>query len=148
VAKPLSERFDSLEAVFQADQSVLSAIQGVGDAAAKSIQDWHSAPGNKKVLERWHTAGVRPVAQKITVIEREGLAGKNVLVTGSLANFDRDQVKKALAQSGARIAAGPSSTVDLVVMGEKPGPAKVAKINALGLKVISEQELIELIGGI
>jgi DNA ligase (NAD+) len=146
VAKPLSERFDSLEAVFQAETSEIASIQGVGEAAAKSIRDWFTAAENKAIISSWADSGVRPRVEKITIVEREGLAGKNVLVTGSLSNFDRDQVKSALVRAGARVASGPSSTVDLVVLGEKPGPAKVAKINSLGLTVINEQELMALLG--
>ena len=71
-----------------------------------------------------------------------------MLVTGSLTHFDRDQVKTVLLEAGARVASGPSSNVDLVVIGEKPGPAKIAKINSLGLKVIYESELLELLGGV
>jgi DNA ligase (NAD+) len=104
VAKPLSERFDSLEAVFQAETSEIALIQGVGEAAARSIRDWFAAPENSAIISSWSESGVRPRVEKITVVEREGLAGKNVLVTGSLANFDRDQIKSALVRAGARVA--------------------------------------------
>jgi DNA ligase (NAD+) len=147
IAKPLAARFTGLREVFEASVLQISSIQGVGDAAAQSLASWYEREGNRAVVSAWLSAGVHPSSETLQVVPRAGLDGLLVLVTGSLTSYDRDEVKNALLSAGARVASGPTSNVDLVVLGEKPGPAKVQKINDLGLKVISEGELLELLKG-
>jgi DNA ligase (NAD+) len=147
IAKPLAARFTGLREVFEASVLQISSIQGVGDAAAQSLASWYEIEGNRAVVSAWLSAGVHPSSETLQVVPRAGLDGLLVLVTGSLTSFDRDEVKNALLSAGARVASGPTANVDLVVLGEKPGPAKVQKINDLGLKVISEGELLELLKG-
>jgi DNA ligase (NAD+) len=147
VAKPLAARFSTLQEIFEAPQDSIAQIQGVGVAAAQSINNWYRLEANRRVVERWVEAGIKPTSLALEIVPKEGLTGKLVLVTGSLSAFDRDSVKTALISAGAKIASGPSANVDLVVLGEKPGPAKVQKIAELGLEVISEQELVKLLEG-
>jgi DNA ligase (NAD+) len=147
IAKPLAARFTGLREVFEASTLQVSSIQGVGEAAAQSLASWYELEANRAIVSAWLSSGVQPSTETLQIVPRAGLDGLLVLVTGSLSSFDRDAVKNALLSAGARVASGPTSNVDLVVLGEKPGPAKVQKINDLGLKVISEEELLELLKG-
>ena len=146
VAKPLAERFDSLHEIFDADATEISSLDGVGELAAKSIHDWWSKPENRHIVETWIASGISPTKPEKAALKSTALADMKVLVTGSVPGFDRDAIKALLASHGATIVSGPSSNVDLVLVGENAGPAKLKKIADLGLKVVSPEELSELIG--
>jgi DNA ligase (NAD+) len=146
VAKPLAERFNTLLEILEAEPEDISAIQGVGELAAKSIKSWWHNPENKEIVGAWISAGISPKKVERQIRSNSALAGKLVLVTGSLQNYDREQIKEVLLANGARVASGPTANVDLVVIGEKAGPAKLKKIADLGLRTIDESELENLLG--
>jgi DNA ligase (NAD+) len=73
------------------------------------------------------------------------LAGMNILVTGTLKSFDRDEVKNVIIQNGGKAASGVSGALTFAVIGEKAGPSKLNKLQDLGVPMISEDEFLSLI---
>jgi DNA ligase (NAD+) len=142
VAKPLAAHFNDLLSVFQADVALLSSIPGVGQAAAKNLLDWWSIESNQALLNAWLAAGVSPVSEKLEIDFDGPLAGKSILVTGTLSSLDREQAKQAVIRAGGKAVSAPSASVAFVVAGEKAGASKIAKAEALGLEIIGEEEFI------
>jgi DNA ligase (NAD+) len=142
-AKPVAAHFSSIRDVFEAPVEEVAAIPGVGMAAAQSIAEWWSRPQSKSLVEGWIAAGVNPTSEQLTIDFNGPLAGMNVLVTGTLASFDREQVKKVIIQAGGKAASGPSGSLTFAVIGEKAGASKVAKLAELGIPMISEDEFLE-----
>lgn len=148
-AQILARQFGSIERLKEASKEELEAIEGIGPEGAKSIKNWFRDEDNLKVLEALKEAGFDLGA-------REGgpqqttdnpIYQKTFLFTGGLKNFSREEAKTAVLDRGGSVTNSVSRRVDFVVVGEKPG-SKLEKAKKLGLKIISEDEFLNLLGGL
>lgn len=123
----------------------LLSIDGVGDVLAEALVDFFAEEHNREVLKALSEAGVVtvPLAAQDT---SSPVAGKTVVFTGSLERMTRAEAKARAEQMGAKVSGSVSAKTDLVVAGADAG-SKLTKANALGVKVISEDEWIEMAGG-
>ena len=123
----------------------LLAIDGVGEVLAEALVDFFAEEHNRDVLKALGEAGVVtvPLAAQDT---SSPVAGKTVVFTGSLERMTRAEAKARAEQMGAKVSGSVSAKTDLVVAGADAG-SKLTKANALGVKVISEDEWIEMAGG-
>ena len=144
-AKYMAAHFKSLEAVVAASKEELMESDEVGDKIADSIIGYFADPVNISILERLRCAGLQFEAE---VAERQSdtLAGKNVVVSGKFTLHSRDELKALIELHGGKNQSGVSSNTDFIVAGENMGPAKLQKAEKLGVKILSEQEFIALIG--
>jgi len=144
-AQILTEHFGSLEELMNADLSTLESINQIGPIMARSVYDYFRDPKNKAVVSRLLAAGVKPRSPEKA--RRSGkLAGKTVVVTGTLENLTRQQVEQAIKQAGGKPSSSVSKKTDLVLAGEQPG-SKLDKAIKLGVKVINEKQFLELLQG-
>ena len=110
---------------------------------AESVYEYFREPRNRKVIEEMLAAGVEPVHE---AAERsDALAGKTVVVTGTLKNFSRQEIERAIKQAGGKASSSVSKKTDFVLAGENPG-SKLDKAKQLGVKVISEGEFLKMTG--
>lgn len=142
-AKPLADHFAGLREVFEAPLEEVAAIPGVGQAAAQSLADWWGRPNSQQIVQGWIDSGVKPKSESVEIDFNGPLAGMNILVTGTLQAFDREQVKRVIIQAGGKAASGPSGALTFAVIGEKAGASKIAKLEALGIEMIDETEFIK-----
>ena len=142
-AQALAREFGSVDAIAQATTSQLSSIDGVGGVIADSIQDWFSENWHREIIEKWRSAGV--ALEQVTISSKpQTLAGKTLVVTGSLENFTRDGVTEAITERGGKAASSVSKKTDFLVVGDSPG-SKAKKAEELGVKVIGEREFMTLL---
>ena len=142
-AQILADRFGSLQALMEAEQEELDSIDQVGPKIAESVYQYFREPRNRKVIDELLAAGVEPVHE---AAKRGGkLAGKTIVVTGTLANFSRQEIEQAIKQAGGKASSSISKNTDFVLAGENPG-SKLDKAKQLGVKVISEDEFLKLMG--
>jgi DNA ligase (NAD+) len=115
------------------------AIPGVGPTVAAALARWFSDPVTADALEDLADAGVEPERPAPTVITaREGpLSGKSVVVTGTLAGFDRQSAEEAIRAAGGKASGSVSRKTDFVVAGENAG-SKLAKAQELGIPILDE----------
>ncbi len=142
-AELLAAHFGSLEALMQADREALERVHGVGPSMAEDIVKFFRQKHNREVIESLLAAGVRPRPTERRR-ERGALAGKTVVITGTLASMTREETKRRLREAGARVADSVSKKTDLVVVGRDPG-SKAERARALGVRTIGEQELLALL---
>ena len=144
-AKYMAAHFKSIDAVIAADKTALMESDEVGDKIADSIIGYFADPVNGVILERLRAAGLQFVAE---VAERQSniLEGKNVVVSGKFTLHSRDELKALIELHGGKNQSGVSSNTDFIVAGENMGPAKLQKAEKLGVKILSEQEFVDLIG--
>ncbi len=142
-AQILAEYFGTLEALMAAEKKTLEAIDQIGPTMAQSIYDYFRNPNDRKVVDQLLQAGVKPKAAEA---RRSGkLAGKTIVVTGTLENFSRQQIKQTIKQAGGKTASSVSKKTDFVLAGKDAG-SKLDKAQSLGVKVINEKEFMEMIG--
>ena len=144
-AKYMAAHFKSIDAVIAADKTALMESDEVGDKIADSIIGYFADSVNISILERLRAAGLQFVAE---VAEKQSniLEGKNVVVSGKFTLHSRDELKALIELHGGKNQSGVSSNTDFIVAGENMGPAKLQKAEKLGVKILSEQEFVALIG--
>ena len=142
-AQILAEQFGSLEALMEADKETLENIDQIGPTMAESIYEYFSTSEHKAVIKELLAAGVKPAAPR-RVKKAGKLAGKTVVVTGTLETMGRQQAAEAVKQAGGKTSSSISKNTDFVLAGEKAG-SKLDKAKKLGVKVIGEKEFLAMI---
>ncbi len=142
-AEFLAEHFGSLDALMQAPVEELLEVNEVGPRIAASIHEYFREPRNRELVEKLRRAGLTFTGKK----RQRGtqLQGKIFVLTGTLANHTRDAAKRMIEDAGGRVASSVSKKTDYVVAGADAG-SKLDKARELGVKVIGEREMLELIG--
>lgn len=145
-AKYLAEHFRSLDAVMHASREELVEADEVGAKIADAIADYFADAENLRIIGRLRDAGLRMEAEE-RVRASESLAGKSFVISGKFAAHSRDELKELIELHGGRNLAAVSANVDFLVAGENMGPAKLKKAEKLGIRLISEEEFMAMIGG-
>ncbi|WP_439622880.1 NAD-dependent DNA ligase LigA [Gemmata sp.] len=146
LAEVLVEEFPSADAIIAAKPEELARVKGFGPERAKYIREYFDSEVGKKVI-----AGLRELGVKLTHDKKAApvgglpLAGKTVVVTGTLVNYDRVTIEQAIKDAGGKASGSVSKKTDFVLAGEKAG-SKLEKAKELGVKVITEDEFRTLIG--
>ena len=146
-ARDLARYFGALDPIMVATQEELLEVNDVGPVVAKAIVNFFAEPHNVECIEQMRAAGVQwsegPPAEKA---EPGMLAGRTVVLTGTLPNLSRDDAKAMLEAVGAKVAGSVSKKTDYVVAGAEAG-SKLAKAEELGIKVLDEDGLRLLLEG-
>jgi DNA ligase (NAD+) len=142
-AEDLGRRFDNLDALAQAGTSDLEAIEGFGPNMAKAITDWFSIQKNQETVRKLKAAGVWPVRSEAEQTAPQTLAGKKFVVTGSLVDFTREDIKVYINHHGGKVSDSVSKQTDYLVVGENAG-SKLDKARELGIAILTEAQLKNL----
>jgi len=135
----LAHHFGSLERLAEASVEELDDILEIGLTVAESVRDWFDDDGNRKLCDRLRAAGVKTETEKKADGESdERFAGKQFVLTGTLASFTRDEARGLIETRGGRVNSSVSKKTDYVIAGEEAG-SKLDKAQALGITVIDEE---------
>ncbi|WP_289731285.1 NAD-dependent DNA ligase LigA [uncultured Alistipes sp.] len=145
-AKYLADHFRSLDAVMHASREELVEADEVGGKIADAILDYFADSENLRIIGHLRDAGLQFEAEE-RALASEALAGKSFVISGKFADHSRDELKELIELHGGRNLAAVSASVDFIVAGENMGPAKLKKAEKLGVRIISEQEFIAMLGG-
>ncbi|KDB49262.1 NAD-dependent DNA ligase LigA [Glaesserella parasuis HPS10] len=140
-AQNLANHFGTLDAIRQADLDTLKQVQDVGEVVANRLFQFWQEPHNIEVVEDLIAQGVKWQDVVPQEIADNPLKDKTVVLTGTLTQLTRDQAKALLQQLGCKVSGSVSSKTDYLIAGEKAG-SKLAKAQELGVKILSEDELI------
>lgn len=144
-ARLIAEHFSSMEALKQASAEEISQIEGIGPMISHSIRAYMENEESLNLLSRLQAAGLKLEQEQVNS-ESSQLSsfwqGKTVVVTGTLANYSRNEIKDLLTDLGADVTSSVSKQTDLLVAGEKAG-SKLTKAVSLGIPVMNEEELLE-----
>lgn len=139
----LAKKFYKLKKVEEATLEELQSIPDIGPVVAESIYNWFQKPFNKKLLKKFHKAGLHVVEEKPTAGLTK-LAEKSFVLTGTMESMSRHQAKDRIRELGGDVSSSVSKVTDYVVVGAEPG-SKYNKAKKLGVKVIDEKEFLEII---
>jgi len=140
----LATRFGRMDALLTATEAEIAEIPGVGPQIAGSVAAYFAEPANRAVIERLSAAGVSMVEEGATEGPRP-LAGKSLVLTGSLHSMTRDQAKDAILRRGGRLTSSVSKKTDYVVVGDEPG-SKADDARRLKVEILDEAGFLALIG--
>ena len=141
--KILAARFGSLDALAQATEEELTAIDDIGGITAKYLTEWFAAPQSRHLINALKAAGVNMDSQAAPVGDK--LTGITFVLTGELSVFSRKEAGERLEALGAKVSGSVSKKTGCVVAGEAAG-SKLRKAQELGVPVLDEEQFLVLIG--
>ncbi len=142
----LARHFGDIDRLMNATLEELQEVDGIGPERAEALAEWFRDEENRALV-----AGLRKLGLRFTISEderpKEGpLTGKSYVVTGTLERFSRDQAKAALEALGAKVSDSVSSKTTGVIVGEEPGASKLSKAQKAGVPLLTEADLLALLG--
>lgn len=142
-AQLLMKHFGSIEKLSETSPEEISAVENFGDILANNIFTALHEPHMTELIERLKSYGVNTVYQ--SDVKSDKLAGLTFVITGTLPDMTRDEAKTLIEQNGGKCSGSVSKKTSYVLAGEEAG-SKLTKAQQLGVTVISQQQLIEMIG--
>lgn len=144
LARDLAAHFKNMDALIAASTAELTAVSGVGQSTAQSVEDWFAQGVNRRMLKKFKAAGVWPTSSSAPVASGS-LTGKILVITGTLDGMTRDQARELIEQNGGKVTDSVSRKTDYLVVGEDAG-SKLIKAKELGVKTLSSAALRKLVG--
>lgn len=145
-AQILADRFGTLREIMRQTEESLAEVEDIGPVIAHSVHSFFNSKVGRELVDELERLGLNlgePVEEGATTSKRP-LAGKTIVVTGTLSRFGRDEVKELIHRLGGKAAGSVSRKTDFVVAGENPG-SKLDKANELGVPVLTEAEFLKLV---
>jgi DNA ligase (NAD+) len=142
-AKLLADRFGSIDALMSATTEELVEVAEIGPKVAESITFYFSVPANRERMTKMQRLGVAPT--HVAAVRGDRLAGKTLVVTGTLARFSRDEIHKLIEREGGKPSGSVSAKTSYLIAGEAAG-SKLDKAQSLGVQVLTEDEFLAMIG--
>ncbi|TAK57392.1 hypothetical protein EPO17_02025 [Patescibacteria group bacterium] len=149
-AHDLARHFGTLEKLMGAKIEELQSIYGVGDVVAESLVSWFGDMDNKKqvgdLLKQVKILTEKKISGAVSgPVKNSVIIGKTFVFTGSMTSLDRDTAKDMVRALGGEVSSSVSKETDFVVAGESAG-SKLEKAESLGVKVITEEEFLKMVG--
>ncbi len=141
----LAQNYQTIDDLINAKYDDLSQIDGIGDKMAKSIVDFFADEENLLTVKELIELGVK-IKNKYSGILDLRLKGQSFVITGTLDTLSRDEAQNKLKELGAKTPSSVSKNTTFVVVGSNPG-SKATKAQELGIKILSEEDLIKIIKG-
>lgn len=146
VAKRLVSAFHSMEQLEQASFEDLTAVDEIGERIARSIIAYFADERNRTLVNRLKEYGVQmSVAEEKLANRSEKLKGLSIVISGTFAKHSRDEYKAMIEQHGGKNSGSVSGKTDYILAGDNMGPAKLEKAAKLGVKIINEDEFLNMI---
>ncbi len=147
VAALLVAHYPSVDALAEATEEALQAIPGIGPYTAHAIVEWFADGRNRILLEKLRRAGVRLSEERAAPTGAQPLAGKSFVITGTLPSWSREEAAAFIQAHGGRVGDSVSRKTDYLVVGADPGGIKYRRARELGVPMIDESALKQMVEG-
>lgn len=145
-ARLLARHFKSMDALMAAGLDELQEVEGIGEVMAKSIISYFHNEQNREIVERLRGYGLQfELSQEQTAAQSDKLAGQSVVISGVFQRHSRDEYKLMIEQNGGKNVGSISSKTSFILAGENMGPSKLQKAEKLGIRIVSEDEFLEML---
>ena len=146
-AQILMESYAGIDALGAASLEELQEVEDVGPRVAQAVIDFYQEPENQRLLAALREAGLRFEGEKKVERRETALTGNTFVLTGTLSHLTRDDAGRLIEQAGGMVSGSVSKKTTYVVAGEKAG-SKLDKAQALGIPILDETQLLNLLGGL
>ena len=145
-ARLLARHFKSMDALMNAGLEELQEVEGIGEVMAKSIISYFHDPENQTIIERLRGYGLQmALSEEQTIPASDKLAGQSIVISGVVAHHSRDEYKLIIEQNGGKNVGSISGKTSFILAGENMGPSKLEKAQKLGVRIVSEDEFLEML---
>ena len=145
-ARLLARHFKSMDALMSASLDELQDVEGVGEVMAKSIMGFFRNEENRRIVERLRGYGLQfALSAEQTAATSNRLDGMAIVISGVFQHHSRDEYKLMIEQHGGKNVGSISGKTSFVLAGDNMGPSKLEKAQKLGIRIVSEDEFLEMI---
>jgi DNA ligase (NAD+) len=141
----LARHFGKVDALAGASQEEILEVEGIGPERATAIAEWFADDANVKLIEELRALGLKLESGEELKPVEGGLNGHVYVITGTLEGWTREQAAAELEARGAKVAGSVSKKTTGVIVGEEPGATKLTKAREVGVQILDEQALAELL---
>lgn len=146
VAKKIARSFKSIDEVEQASLETLMSVDEIGEKIAQSIVSYFANPLNRSLVERLKEAGLQfSRSEEDLSGYTDKLAGQSIVISGVFEHHSRDEYKEMIERNGGKNVGSISSKTSFILAGANMGPAKLEKAQKLGIRIMSENEFLDLL---
>ena len=145
-ARLLARHFKSMDALMQAGLEELQEVEGIGEVMAKSIISYFHNEQNRQIVERLRGYGLQfALSTDQMVAQSDKLAGQSIVISGVFQHHSRDEYKLLIEQNGGKNVGSISGKTSFILAGDNMGPSKLQKAEKLGIKIVNENEFLQMI---
>ena len=146
VAKKIAKAFKNIEELEDADLETLVSIDEIGEKIAQSILNYFANESNRELVNRLKEVGLQlyRTAEDLSG-HTDKLAGQSIVISGVFTHYSRDEYKDLIEKHGGKNVGSISAKTSFILAGENMGPAKLEKASKLGIRIMNEEEFLELI---
>ncbi len=145
VAKKLAAAFENIDKLSQAKFEDLIAVEEIGDRIAESVIGFFNSETGKELVQKLKRAGLKFQLEEGNLPKSNKLESKSFVISGVFEKYSRDELKELITLNGGKNVGSISAKTDYVLAGDKMGPSKLEKAEKLGIKIINEDEFLEMI---
>ena len=146
-ARLLARHFKTMEALKNASLQDLQEVEGVGEVIAKSVVSYFHNPVNERILERLSGYGLQMALSEEQIQgASDKLLGQSIVISGVFSRHSRDEYKAIIEQNGGKNVGSISGKTSFILAGENMGPSKLQKAEKLGIRIVGEEEFLNMIG--
>jgi DNA ligase (NAD+) len=146
-AQNLARHFENVDRLLEADAAAIEEVDGIGPDRAESIASWFADERNRALVAELRDLGLRFEIGEEDRPKEGPLTGRTYVVTGTLERWSREQATAALEAAGAKVTNSVSAKTTALIVGEEPGASKLTKAQRLGVELLDEAALAELLRG-
>ncbi len=145
-AKLLATRFHDIDTLAAASLDEMLSVDGIGMIIAQSVKSWFADADNAFLVERLRSKGVQlALSEEALAQQSDKLAGLSIVISGVFAQHSRDEYKRIIEQNGGKNVGSISAKTSFILAGENMGPAKLEKAGKLGIRIVREDEFLEML---
>lgn len=146
VAKKIAKAFKNIEELEDADLETLVSIDEIGEKIAQSILNYFANESNRELVNRLKEAGLQLYRTEEDLSgHTDKLTGQSIVISGVFTHYSRDEYKDLIEKHGGKNVGSISAKTSFILAGENMGPAKLEKASKLGIRIMNEEEFLELI---
>ena len=146
-AKTLARKFKNIDSLMSATAEQLLETDGIGKVIAESLINYFSSGENRALIERLRQAGLQfTLSEEQLSAHSTTLQGQSIVISGVFAHHSRDEYKRIIEQHGGKNVGSISGKTSFILAGDNMGPSKLEKVEKLGVRIVSEDEFLAMIG--
>ncbi|MBQ2127458.1 MAG: NAD-dependent DNA ligase LigA, partial [Bacteroidaceae bacterium] len=149
VAKRLARAFNNIDALMQATIEQLVAVDEIGERIAGAVRAFFAKEENRQLVLQLKEAGLKfEVEEEVGVERSELLKGQSIVISGVFTHHSRDEYKEMIERNGGKNVGSVSKSTSFILMGENMGPSKLEKAQKMGVRLVTEDEFLLMIGAV
>jgi len=144
-ARLLARHFKSMDAIMEATTEQLQEVEGIGEVMAKSIRAYFANQANRDIVERLRACGLQFQIEQDGTMLSDKLQGQSIVISGVFQHHSREEYKALIEQNGGKNVGSISGKTSFILAGDNMGPSKLEKARKLGVRIVSEDEFLDMI---